>query len=63
MNRGEGFGRVLVMNQVTERSVTRVWLARGVRLVCAIGMAAALSGCVVYPYHPYAPRPYYHPYY
>ena len=49
------------MDQTVVHVRTRTWLARGARIVCAIGMAAALSGCVVYPAHPY--RPYYSPYY
>ena len=50
------------MDRTIERARKRAWLARGGRIVCAIGMAAALSGCVVYPYRPYS-RPYYSPYY
>ena len=49
------------MDRTLERAPTRGWLARGVRILCAIGMTAALSGCVVYPSGYY--RPYYHPYY
>lgn len=43
------------------------WLKRGLKLAAALGMAAALSGCVVYPYggfgYGYGPRHYgyYHP--
>ena len=41
------------------------WLKRGMKLAAALGMAAALSGCVVYPYggYGYGPRHYgyYHP--
>ncbi|HME26001.1 MAG TPA: hypothetical protein VKI44_32485 [Acetobacteraceae bacterium] len=47
------------MNRTVERNQTRSWLATGVRIACAIGITAVLSGCVAYPYRP----AYYHPYY
>jgi hypothetical protein len=46
---------------------TRSRFVKGIRIVGALGAFLALTGCVVYPYHPYyrpAPRPYYYyPYY
>jgi hypothetical protein len=42
---------------------TRSRFVKGIRIVGALGAFLALTGCVVYPYHPYyrpAPRPYYY---
>jgi hypothetical protein len=37
------------------------WMKHGLRLVGAAALAAALSGCIVYPYGPRGG--YYHPHY
>jgi hypothetical protein len=41
--------------------MTTSWMKHGLRLVGAVVLAAALSGCIIYPY---GPRDgYYRPYY